>query len=159
MGHLIVLVLIDIVVVVAVALLVGMSAPRWRGALLNRDRFPITPFSFESPEYFRRFPLRTWARRLPELGATFGGASKNALPERTAIQIGDALIEVRRAQWVHWISVMSWLVLIPFNPWWLVALFAGILAAINAPFLLILRNNHQRLTRLLHRLNRTGDNS
>lgn len=159
MGHLIVLVLIDIATVAVISVLVGVTAPRWRGSLLTVDRFPLSPFVFETSEYFRRFPLRTWARKLPELGETFGGASKNALPERTAAQIEAALVEVRRAQWVHWISVISWVALIPFNPWWLVSLFAGILAAINAPFLLILRNNHQRLIRLLHRLIRTGENS
>lgn len=152
MGDLIRLVLIDIVTVMVIAVLVGMTAPRWRGLFLERDRFPIAPFFFESDAYFRRFPLRTWARRLPELGETFGGVSKNALPERSIPQVDAALIEIRRAQWVHWISTVSWLALIPFNPWWLVVLFAGILAVINAPFLLILRNNHARLVRLRTRL-------
>ena len=157
MGYLIVLVLIDIATVVVISVLVGMTAPRWRGRFLERDLFPVSPFRFESMEYFRRFPLRTWAQRLPELGETFGGVSKNALPERSVKHVAAALVEVRRAQWVHWVSVMSWIVLIPFNPWWLVALFAGILAMINAPFLLLLRHNHYRLKRLLGRLSTTGE--
>jgi glycosyl-4,4'-diaponeurosporenoate acyltransferase len=92
------------------------------------------------------------AERLPELGSTFGGATKSQLPGRDVTQIDEYLIELRRAEWVHWISLFSWVPIAFFNPWYLTLLFILILISGNTSFLLILRHNRQRLTALKRRL-------
>lgn len=152
MGDLIRVIAIDIVVIVVISVAVGMSAPRWRGAWLERDGGLLRWAPWESAAFFRRLPLATWARTLPEWGATFGGRSKRQAPDRDPHAIAAYLVELRRAEWVHWASVLSWIPLAFFNPWWLTTVFAVGVTAGNAPFLLILRGNRLRLTSILNRL-------
>lgn len=152
MGDLIRLIAIDVLVIVAISLAVGIVAPRWRGAWLSQDGLVLHPAPWESPAYFRRFPLATWARVLPEWGATFGGQSKRYVPDRDPDAIAAYLVELRRAEWVHWISVFSWVPLAFFNPWWLTLAFAVIVTLGNAPFMLILRSNRMRLTSIRARI-------
>jgi glycosyl-4,4'-diaponeurosporenoate acyltransferase len=152
MLYLVFLILIDIVIVAGISIGVGAWAPRWHGAWLTRDFGPLHFAPWESPKFFRALKTKKLAEHLPELGSTFGGAAKNQLPGRDAAQIDVYLIELRRAEWVHWISLFSWIPIAFFNPWYLTLLFILILISGNTSFLLILRNNRQRLTALKRRL-------
>ena len=143
------LVALDVVVVVAVSIGVGAWAPRWPDRWLAHDTFPLTRLPGESLERYRRLGVPRLARRLPELGATFGGASKSALPGSTPDALRTYLREVRRAEWVHWLSVTGSLVLFAFNPWWLALAFVIAVLVGNLPFILVLRNNRLRITRIL----------
>jgi hypothetical protein len=154
MGEIVRLIAIDILVVSVISVAVGISAPRWGGTWLSRDAGVLRAAPWESPAYFRRFPLATWARVLPEWGATFGGRSKRQAPAREPAAIEAYLVELRRAEWVHWASAFSWIPLTFFNPWWLTLAFAIIVVAGNAPFMLILRANRMRLQSILTRLGR-----
>jgi hypothetical protein len=145
------LVLVDIAVVVAVSILVGATAPRWPARWLRRDPFPLARWPGETPALYRRLGVPALARRLPELGATFGGQSKSALPGTTAEHLAGYLREVRRAEWVHWASIAGTLVLLAFNPWWLAVAFVVAVAAGNSPFILVLRNNRFRIQRIIDR--------
>jgi hypothetical protein len=152
MLYLVILILIDIVIVAGISIGVGAMAPRWRGRWLTEDFGPLHFAPWESPKFFRAFKTKKLAECLPELGSTFGGAAKNQLPGRDATQIDGYLIELRRAEWVHWISLFSWVPIAFFNPWYLTLLFILILISGNTSFLLILRNNRLRLTALKRRL-------
>jgi hypothetical protein len=152
MGDLIRLIAIDILVVIVISASVGLTAPRWRGDWLTRDSLLLRPAPWETPSYFRRFPTATWARVLPEMGATFGGRSKRYIPDRDSRAIAEYLVELRRAEWVHWTSVFSWVPLAFFNPWWLTLAFAIIVIVGNAPFMVILRSNRIRLSHILTRI-------
>lgn len=152
MGDLIRLIAIDVLVVIVISVAVGVSAPRWPGSWLTRDRLVLHRFPWETPAYFRRFPIATWARVLPEWGATFGGQSKRFVPDRDPLAIAAYLTELRRAEWVHWVSVFSWVPLAFFNPWWLTVAFAIIVVLGNAPFMMILRSNRMRMTSILARI-------
>jgi len=88
-------------------------------------------------------------QRLPELGGTFGGESKAQLPGTTHDHLVDYLREVRRAEWVHWLSIAGSFVLLLFNPWWLALAFVIVVTAGNLPFLLVLRNNRLRIRRII----------
>ena len=151
-GQLVVLILIDIVIVAGLSILAGAIAPRIPPRWLTRDFPPLIFFPWESPRFFRFFKVSAWAKRLPELGSAFGGESKSQLPGRDIGQIDRYLVELRRAEWVHWFSVLTWVPLAFFNPWWLTLLFAVIVLGGNTLFLLILRRNRQRLTVLRYRL-------
>lgn len=143
------LVVIDTAVIVAISLLIGFLAPRFRNGWLARDRFLLRPMGWESPQRYRRLQVPWLAAHLPELGAVFGGQSKASLPGFDAVALGIYLTEVRRAEIVHWVSFFSWVPLILFNPWWLVLAFAIIVMLGNAPFIVILRFNRVRLLRVL----------
>jgi hypothetical protein len=154
MGDLLRLIAIDILVVILISTVVGISAPHWRGSWLTRDSLVLHRFPWETPAYFRRFPITTWARALPEWGATFGGQSKRYVPDRDPLAIAAYLVELRRAEWVHWASVFSWVPLAFFNPWWLTLAFAIIVIVGNAPFILILRSNRMRIISILGRISK-----
>lgn len=143
------LIVIDILVVVAISIGVGALAPRWPDAWLDRDRGPLTLGSWETPAFYRRLRIPRLARRLPELGDTFGGESKSQLPGSTSDHLAAYRREVRRAEWVHWASVAGSLVLFAFNPWWLALAFVIVVTAGNLPFILVLRNNRARITRII----------
>ena len=154
MVRLIVLVVVDIVVVVTASIGVGAWAPRWPASWLGHDTFPLTRMPWESPAFFRRLGVPALSRRLPELGSTFGGESKAALPGLAADDLAAYLREVRRAEWVHWLSIAVTLVLLAFNPLWLALVFIVGVGLGNLPFILVLRNNRFRLLRILDKAGR-----
>jgi hypothetical protein len=146
-----VLVVIDIVVVVAVSVGVGATAPRWPVRWLASDPIPLRLWPWESAGFFRSLGVTRLARRLPELGATFGGQSKSILPGTSHADLTAYLTEVRRAEWVHWVSIASALLLFAFNPWGLALVFVVAVTVGNLPFLLTLRNNRRRLLAIISR--------
>ena len=91
------------------------------------------------------------ARHLPEAGDTFGGESKSQLPGNDPAALQRYLVEVRRGEWVHWLSMPTWIVLIflPWNTWGLIVLWAFITVGINLMFLSVLRYNRLRIERIL----------
>lgn len=149
MARLLLLVVVDIVVVVTASIVVGAWAPRWPASWLGHDTFPLTRMPWETPSFFRRIGVPALSRRLPELGAVFGGASKSVLPGLAADDLAGYLREVRRAEWVHWLSITMTLVLFAFNPPGLALVFVIGVGLGNLPFILVLRNNRFRLRRIL----------
>lgn len=146
------LIALDIFIVAGVSIGVGAVAPRISGRFLRSDPFLLKRFPWESPAFFRSLRVAQLARTLPDMGATFGGESKSNVPGRTPADLDHYLVELRRAEWVHWISIVSWVPLAFFNPWWVTMLFAVIVISGNTMFLLILRRNRQRLIALKRRL-------
>ena len=146
------LIALDIVIVAGISIGVGALAPRVSARYLTSDPFPLAQMPWETPAFFRSLRVAQLTRVLPELGATFGGESKSQLPGRTVADLDHYLEELRRAEWVHWISIVSWVPLTFFNPWWITLLFAVIVISGNTMFLLILRRNRHRLTALKRRL-------
>ena len=140
---------IDIVVIAGLSTLIGASAPRWPDRWFAAVTWLTRPRGWETPAFYRRFGARRWAGRLPEWGAAFGGRSKRDLPGRDLAAIEGYLVEVRRAIWVHALSMLTWLPLALFNPWWLTLAGAVIAVVVNLPFLVILRGNNARLSRMV----------
>ena len=150
-SQLILLIVINILIVIAISVVAGATAPRWPDARLGRDTFLLNALPWETPRYFRALRVKWMADHLPELGSLFGGESKRSIGGTEVSAYVQYLMEVRRAEYVHWISVFSWIPLMLFNPWWLVFIFAVLLAVGNAPFILILRHNHARLKVIVER--------
>ncbi|MDA3023063.1 MAG: hypothetical protein O2943_10530, partial [Actinomycetota bacterium] len=92
---------IDAFVVIALAIIIGASAPRWPNKWLQRDVGPLRFNRFDTRSRYRKIGITKLARTLPELGSLFGGQSKKALPGLTINDLGAYLVEVRRAEWVH----------------------------------------------------------
>lgn len=141
----------DVLVVVGTSVAVGAVAPRWPPSWLDHDTFPLVRMPWESVERYRRWGVTRLAARLPELGETFGGQSKSAIPGRSTAALKGYLREVRRAEWVHWWSIAWSFVLLLFNPFWLAAVFILAVTLGNLPFIIVLRNNRFRLQRILDR--------
>lgn len=142
---------VDILVIVGLTLLIGASAPRWPARWLHVDRGPLRLRAIDDMRRYRRWHVPALARRLPEAGSTFGGESKKVLPGSGAEDLVRYLAEVRRAEWVHWLSMLTVLPLALINPLWLWVAFAVIVVAVNAVFIVVLRYNRIRLVSILQR--------
>ena len=149
MARYVVLIVIDIAIVVGLSVAIGAWAPRWPAAWLSHNTFPLALAPWETATFYRRLGVPRLARRLPELGSTFGGASKAQLPGRSAADLALYLREVRRAEWVHWLSIVASLLLFAFNPWWLALAFVVGVGVGNLVFISVLRNNRLRLERII----------
>ena len=145
------LVIVDIAVIVGMSVLIGAMAPRWPDRWLAADVGPLALLPFETPRRYRRMGVATLPGRLPELGTLFGGSSKSSLPGTGIDDLVAYAREVRRAEWVHWLSIAASLVLFAFNPWWLALAFVVVVGGGNLPFILVLRNNRLRIRGILLR--------
>ena len=143
------LVAIDVAFVVGASIAIGSLAPHWPQRWLEHDPWPLHLLPWETPLFYQRLGIRHLARRLPELGTVFGGQSKARLPGSGRAELTAYLREVRRGEWVHWLSTFASVVLFVFNPWWLALAFVVAVAAGNTPFILILRNNRIRIRRII----------
>ena len=144
-GALAVLIVVDILVVMLLSVAIGAWAPRWPATWLHVDRIPLSLGSFETRAAYKRLGVSRLPALLPEAGAAFGGRSKKHLPGTTAADLRVYLVEVRRAEWVHWLSCLTWLPLFIFNPWWLALAFGVVVSVGNLTFILVLRYNRLRL--------------
>lgn len=153
-GALLRLAVIDLGILVACALLVGFIAPRCPDAWFGRDRGPLTLTRWDHVSAYRRIGIPWFARWLPEGGSWMGGESKKSLFGIDAQSLNSYLIEVRRGEWVHFISAFTFLIIVPFNPWQLIVLWFLIVFVGNMVFFLVLRYNQLRITSLLDRMTR-----
>lgn len=140
---------IDVAIIAGLSIVIGATAPRWPDRWFLRDSWLTRARSWETPGFYRRLGAARLAVRLPEFGEVFGGRSKRVVPGRDRASLEVYLIEVRRATWVHMLSMFTWLPLLVFNPWWLTLAGAVIAVIVNVPFLVILRGNHIRLSRMV----------
>jgi hypothetical protein len=145
------LIAIDFLVCVVLSIIIGASAPRWPARWLMRDSGPLRVTRWDQPATYRKLRAGTLKKHLPEWGAIFGGESKSALPGTDGASLNAYLIEVRRAEWVHWLSATTWIPLIFFNPWYLILLFAIIAGGGNLVFVFVLRSNRIKLLRIVGR--------
>ncbi len=151
MSGLVLRIVIDIFIVVALSIAIGAMAPRWPTRWLDRDRGLLRLTRLDTPRSYRRLGIHAIKDRLPELGSIFGGQSKGQLPGSEADHLALYARELRRAEWVHWISMLTWIPLAFFNPWWLTLAFAIAVIIGNAPFVLIVRYNRMRVLRIAGR--------
>ena len=142
----------DLAVLIVLLGLIGGPAPRWPQRWLTHDVGPLRFLPFETPTFYRRLHVPWLARHLPEAGDIFGGESKSQLPGLDPAALQRYLVEIRRGEWVHWLSMPTWIVLIflPWNTWGLIVLWAFITVGINLMFLSVLRYNRLRIERILH---------
>ena len=135
-------------------LVVGGTAPRWPSARLAADRGPLRLTRFDTIPAYRRWRVAHWGARLPEAGHWFGGTSKRVIPDRTPAAITAHLVELRRAEWVHWLANLGLLPLLLLGWPWLWAAVTAVSLAVNLLFIAILRHNRLRLYSMLERSRR-----
>ena len=146
---------LDFAIVVGITLIPGATAPRWPNRWLRTDVGPLHLTSWDRVSWYRAMRIGPMSRWLPEFGTFFGGKSKRHLPGTSQQDLIDYCIEVRRGEWVHWISAFSWIPVAFFNPWWVTVLVALAVIAINAVFIFILRYNRLRVGITLAKMSAT----
>ena len=146
-------VLLGLLIIGLGAIAIGATAPRWPARWLTHDHGPLRLLPGDTLARYEQLGARRLKRFFPEWGAVFGGLSKDIPPD-----LGDApsirayLVEVRRAEWVHWLSMLAWLPLPVFQPWWLALAFLVPTTLVNGMAEVILRYNKMRLYLLLDAL-------
>lgn len=145
------LVAADVGIVVLVSVIVGATAPRWPVSWLRADVGPLALGPLDRRSVYRRLRVPALARRLPEAGGAFGGRSKRSLPGLSRGDLVGYLVEVRRAEWVHWLSMLSIVPIVFIGPWWLRLAFTLVVMAVNLVFIIVLRHNRVRLLSILDR--------
>ena len=152
-GSIVVALGLGLLIILLGSALIGATAPRWPVRWLRRDRGPLRLLPGDTPQRYQRLGARQLKRFFPEMGGVFGGISKNIPPDfADPASIRDYLAEVRRAEWVHWLSVLTWSPLPLFQPWWLALAFLVVVLLVNGSAEIILRYNKIRLYLLLEAL-------
>lgn len=104
----------------------------------------------EGEVYRRVFRIHRWKDRLPEAGALFpGGISKRNLLTRDWRGVDRLLVETRRAESGHWMSLVPLPLCALWNPPWGVAAMVTYGLGVNAPFIAVQRFNRGRCQRIL----------
>ena len=120
------------------SVLIGLTAPHWPSRWLRRDVGPLRLLPFESRGFYERI--------LPDGGQWFGGSSKSVLPDPGRKRdVNDYVVELRRGEWVHWVSNLAWLPNLLFLDRRAVAGVAGITVVVNGLAIGTLRYNRIRV--------------
>jgi len=146
------LAIIDFLILAACAVLIGFVAPRCPDRWFDRDRGALRLTRWDRVRVYRRVGIPWFAKWLPEGGSWLGGESKSSLFGIDVASLRAYLIEVRRGEWVHFLSAFTFLLIVPFNPWQLILLWFCIVFIGNMVFFLVLRYNQLRLTSILARM-------
>lgn len=146
--------LFDFVILVAMAVTIGFIAPRCPDRWFAKDVGPLHLTRWDKVAVYRRSGIPWFAKWLPEGGSWLGGESKSALYGIDAAALESYLVEVRRGEWVHFLSAFTFLPLFFFNPWWMMLIWFLIVGVGNFVFFFVLRYNHVRIASLLRRMQR-----
>ena len=148
------LLLVDFLILVALAITIGFIAPRCPNHWFAHDVGPLRLTRWDTPRLYRRLGIPWFSKWLPEGGSWLGGESKSSLYGIDAASLEAYLVEVRRGEWVHFLSAFTFLVVVPFNPWQFILLWFLIVGVGNMVFFMVLRYNQMRITSLLRRMQR-----
>lgn len=125
---------------------IGSTAPRWSEAFLARDRGPLRLLPGDSVRRYERLGAVFYKKFFPEGGAWAGGEAKRTLPDLTNPDaVRHYIRNARRAEWVHWLSLLTWLPLPFFQPAWLALFCLTAMVIANGMAIIILRYNRVRL--------------
>ncbi len=132
----------------------GYVAYRLPASLLEHDGPLLRLKRFERGGrlYEGTLRIRRWKDRLPEAGALFpGGLSKRSLPCHRDGGVERFVIETRRAELAHWMSLAP----LPLCALWNPPIGLGLMTVYgfvaNAPFILVQRYSRGRAQRVIDR--------
>ena len=120
---------------------------------LDQGIFHLFPWEKEGRIYREFLRIQSWKNKLPEAGDFFaGGFSKKRLLNTQPDYLARFIIESRRGEFTHWLSILPAPLFFLWNHW-LVGFFMIIYAVtFNLPFIITNRYNRVRLQILLTRV-------
>lgn len=112
----------------------------------------LRPFEQDGRFYQRRLRIHAWKDRLPEAGTALGGeVDKRHLPAGGRAGLPRFAAESRRAERVHWSSLIGLPLTAIWNPPAGVLLMTAFGLGFNLPFIAVQRYNRARIERILRR--------
>lgn len=145
---------LDIAAWAVIHLSISLIAARMPLSYFERPRRLFETFSFEKSGRFwqKQFKVRSWKKYLPDGTKVIGeGYDKSALEDSTALTLHRFVLETRRAEWTHWLSIPPAFLFFLWNPpWggWGMVLYAILF---NFPFIVTQRYNRPRFEKLYAR--------
>lgn len=98
---------------------------------------------------YRHIGINRWKKRLPEAGALYaGGFDKRHVGAVTVEHLSRFQLETNRAEFSHWLTLISSLTFFAWNPWWVGLSMIAYGVITNLPFILVQRFNRPRLAAL-----------
>jgi glycosyl-4,4'-diaponeurosporenoate acyltransferase len=134
------------------SLLIGFLGHRIPLQLLETDTCLTRPriWGEDRHSYNRVLRIKRWKDRLPEAGDFFqGGFRKSSIGGGDCAVMSRFLAETRRAEYVHIVIWLFWLVTMLWTPGWGVLVNLAVGTAFNLPCLWVQRYNRLRLQHLL----------
>ena len=97
------------------------------------------------------FNVKKWKRHIPD-GTLFirNGYDKSTLHGRDRTSLGLFLLESRRAEFVHWLTIVPSVLFFIWNPLWAAWLNVAYAVLFNLPLIIVQRFNRPRLERLIN---------
>jgi glycosyl-4,4'-diaponeurosporenoate acyltransferase len=134
------------------SVLMGFIVHRLPLKFLETDTWLTQPRPWREDRHWYKRVLRIdrWKDRLPEAGNFFpGGFSKRSIGGGDCAVMSRFVAETRRAEYVHILIWLFWLVTILWTPGWGVLLNLAVGTAFNLPCLWVQRYTRLRLQHLL----------
>jgi glycosyl-4,4'-diaponeurosporenoate acyltransferase len=142
------------------SVLMGFIAHRLPLKFLEKDTFftKQLPWAEKKQWYEKVLKIKKWKDILPEGGDFFpGGFRKNSLGGRNYLMMHRFVMETRRAEYVHLIIWLFWLITIIWTPPWAVVINFIFATGFNLPCLLVQRYNRLRLLNVLNKYSQKQD--
>ena len=113
--------------------------------------FRSFPWEQEGRIWQRLFRVKKWKGHIPD-GTLFisNGYNKSRLHGADAASLYDFLLESRRAEYVHWLTILPGFLFFLWNPQWAAWLNVAYAILFNVPLIVVQRFNRPRLERLLN---------
>lgn len=145
-------VLLDAAAWMFLHLAISMAAQRIPVSWFARNHRWFKSFSWEQEGQIwqRLFRVKKWKGHIPD-GTLFirNGYNKSRLHGRNQASLYDFLLESRRAEWVHWVTIPPSFLFFLWNPLWAAWLNVAYAVLFNVPLVIVQRFNRPRLERLL----------
>lgn len=145
-GYWVTIILVGAIITAGGSIAIGSTAPRWSEQFLSRDRGPLRLLPGDSVARYQRLGAVFYKKFFPEGGSWAGGETKRVLPDLTdPAAVQRYVRNARRAEWVHWLSLLTWIPLPFFQPAWLALFCLTAMVIANGIAIIILRYNRVRL--------------
>lgn len=145
--------ILDAMVWMVLHLSISMAAQRVPIDWFARNGRWFRSFSWEQEGriWQRLFRVKKWKGYIPD-GTLFisNGYNKSRLHGADSTSLNDFLLESRRAEWVHWLTILPSILFFLWNPAWAAWLNVAYAVLFNLPLIVVQRFNRPRLERLLN---------
>ncbi|AXI00618.1 glycosyl-4,4'-diaponeurosporenoate acyltransferase [Sporosarcina sp. PTS2304] len=146
------LIIVDAMAWMVLHLSISFAAQRIPIDWFVRNKRWFRSFSWEKEGriWQQLFRVKRWKGYIPD-GTLFisNGYNKSKLHGADSMSLYDFLLESRRAEWVHWLTIFPSILFFLWNPIWAAWLNVVYAILFNVPLIVVQRFNRPRLERLL----------
>ncbi len=120
--------------------------------IFDRPIWILKPFKWEQKgqSYIRYFAVKKWKNSLPDGAKLMGHQfSKNSIVSRDRAYLNNFLLETRRGEFAHWLTMAFTPIFFIWNPPWASFVMVAYALIANMPCIIAQRYNRHVLQRIL----------